>query len=98
MSQTIISRSEVNRINTLRGQDIRKRVRELRLTDMFITMAEIARIFGISRQRVFQILLEEGLPTKHLVRPVKKYQYNCLVCGKISANKFCSDECQKQWQ
>ena len=98
MSQTIISRSEVNRINTLRGQDIRKRVRELRLTAMFITMAEIARIVSISRQRVFQILLEEGLPIKHLRRPVKKYQYNCLVCGKISTNKFCSDECQKQWQ
>ena len=98
MSQTIISGPEVNRTNTLQGQDIRKRVRELRLTDMFMTMAEIARIVGVSRQRVFQILQEEGLPTKHLVRQSNKYRYSCLVCGKISTHKFCSDKCKEQWQ
>jgi hypothetical protein len=63
-----------------------------------MTLSEIARLVGISRQRVFQILQKEGLATKHLVMKINKYQYHCLECGKISTNKFCSDECQNQWQ
>ena len=97
VQQEIVGTLVINRTNAM-SADTRQRVKELRVTNPFMTMAEIARVVGITRQRVFQVLQEEGLPTKHLVRPVKKYQYSCLVCGKISTNKFCSNECQKQWQ
>jgi len=97
VQQEIVGTLVINRTNAM-SADTRQRVKELRVTNHFMTMAEIARVVGITRQRVFQVLQEEGLPTKHLVRPVKKYQYNCLVCGKISTNKFCSKECEKQWR
>ena len=91
-------RYEDNWTNNSRGSGTRQRVKELRMSNMFMSMSVIARLTGISRQRVFQILQEESLPTKHLVKPVKKDQYSCLICGKISPNKFCSNECQKQWR
>jgi hypothetical protein len=74
---------------------IRTRVKELRSCDLFMTMSEIGKKLNISRQRVFQILKEEGLPTR---RRIRKYLYECPVCGTISAFKFCSKECKKQWQ
>ena len=97
MVQRLVTRHK-DYFNILLRSNTSNRVKELRVSNLFMTMSEIARLVGISRQRVFQILQEEGLPTKHLVRPVNKYQYNCLVCGKISTNKFCSNECQKQWR
>ena len=96
MQQTLL-RYEENRTNNSGESDTRQRVKELRMSNRFISMSAIARLIGISRQRVFQILQEEGLPTKHLVKPVNKDQYSCPVCGKISTNKFCSNECKKQW-
>jgi transcription elongation factor Elf1 len=97
MQQTLLKYEE-NRTNNSWESDTRQRVKELRMSNMFMSMSAIARLIGISRQRVFQILQEEGLPTKHLVKPVNKAQYSCLACGKISPNKFCSSECQKQWR
>ena len=98
MPQTILSSPEVNRTKKFRGAYTCNRVKELRMFNPFMTMSDIARLVGISRQRVFQILQQEGLPTRHFIRQINKYQYKCLECGKISANKFCSEECQKQWQ
>jgi len=77
------------------SEDVRTRVKELRSSDLYMTMSEIGKKVNISRQRVFQILTAEGLPTKHRIR---KYLYECPVCGTISAFKFCSKECKKQWQ
>lgn len=51
--------------NSLCESNTRKRVIELRSVDLFMTMSEIAQKVGISRQRVYQILQKEGLPTKH---------------------------------
>ena len=95
--QTRLGKPKVGRIciSHLHESSTKKRVRELRLANLCMTMSEIADIVGISRQRVFQILQEEGLPTKHYI---KKYQYRCLVCGTIGNRKFCSDECKKKWQ
>ena len=98
MAQTLLTREENNVTNILLGLNTREQVRELRMSNLYMSMSAIARLIGISRQRVFQILQEEGLPTKHLVKPVNKDQYSCLVCGKISTNKFCSNECQKQYR
>ena len=97
MAQTLLTREENNVTNILLGLNTREQVRELRMSNLYMSMSAIARLIGISRQRVFQILQEEGLPTKHLVKPVNKDQYSCLVCGKISTNKFCSNECKTQW-
>ena len=98
MPQTQISRREANRTDFSLGSNTREQVKKLRISNLFMSMSAIARVIGISRQRVFQILQEEGLPTKHLVKPVNKDQYSCLACGKISPNKYCSNECQKQWR
>jgi len=74
---------------------IRTRVKELRSCDLFMTVSEIARKLKISRQRVHQILKQEGLPTKHRIQ---KYLYECPVCGTVSTFKFCTDECKKKWR
>ena len=58
-------------------------------------MSEIARNAGVSRQRVYQILKKEGLSAKH---HIKKYQYECPVCGTSSTHKFCSYECKIKWR
>ena len=58
-------------------------------------MSEIAREAGVSRQRVYQILKQEGLPTK---QKIKKYRYQCPVCGAISPKKLCSEECKIKWR
>ena len=86
---------QVNASNSSSESDNRKRVTDIRSTDLSVTMSEIGRMVGISRQRVYQILNEEGLATKH---PTKKYQYRCPECGAISTRKFCCVECKKRWQ
>ena len=80
--------------NPAAESNTRSQVRDLRSADLFMKMSEIARIVGVSRQRVYQILQEEGLPTK---QHVKKCLYACLVCGRITNHKFCSGECRKEW-
>jgi len=74
---------------------IRKQVIELRSSNIYMTMSDIAREVGISRQRAFQILQKAGLPTKYYINTTK---YACLVCGTVSLHKFCSNKCKKEWQ
>ena len=74
--------------------NIRERVKELRSSDLFMTMSEIARKVDAFWQRVFQILNGRRLPTG----ADKKFLYECPVCGTISAFKFCSEKCKKRWQ
>lgn len=77
--------------------DIRKQVRELRSAYLCMTMSEIAKKVGVSRQRVYQILQKDGFPTKHQ-HYVRKNLYECPVCGTTSEHKFCSDACKNKWQ
>jgi hypothetical protein len=74
---------------------VRRRVKELRNSDLFMTMSEIGQRLNISRHRVLQILKDEGLPTMHRIR---RYLCECPVCGATSVFKFGSKECKKQWQ
>ena len=75
--------------------DKRKQVKELRSNDLYIKMSKIAGIVGISRQRVYQILKEEGLPTISkrdgttipLLINKRRLNYICPVCGKLSSRK-----------
>lgn len=80
---------------SLPESDVRTRIRELRNSNLFMTMSDIGHKVNVSRQRVFQILKQEGLPTRHRIR---KYLYECPVCGMISAFKFCSKECKNKWR
>jgi AraC-like DNA-binding protein len=93
--RTLLELPKTRVLRPPRGSVVRKQVIELRSANLSMTMSEIARRVGMSRQRVFQILREAGLPTKHCVN-IKKYQ--CLECGAVSPHKFCSDECKKKWQ
>ena len=74
---------------------IKQRVIGLRSSDIYMTMSDIAREVGISRQRTYQILKKARLPTRHYSN---KTQYQCLVCGTVSARKLCSIKCRKEWQ
>jgi len=99
MPQTQLLRPAETRSYThkpLHSLNTREQVMELRSADLSMTMSEIANSLGISRQRVFQILRDEGLPTKRYIK-LKKRLYQCLVCGRISPREFCSDECKKKW-
>ena len=85
----------------LSESNIRQRITKLRKEDLLLTMSEIARRVNVSRQRVYQILKEEGLPTSHQIRienQIKKNLYGCPVCGTVTSLKFCSEECKKKWQ
>jgi hypothetical protein len=75
----------------------RQRVRDLRSLDSSMTMAKIGKQIGISRQRVYWLLRDEGLPTKHLIDKRPRNCYECPVCGTISRSEFCSDECKNKW-
>lgn len=61
-----------------------------------ITQSELADIAGVSRQRVAQIVEQNGLT--EYVRSREDMKRKCVVCGdKMDADKFgkyCSDECK----
>lgn len=90
-----MTKDKIDEFCSLAKTNTRKQVIELRCADLFMTLSDIAKRVNISRQRVHQILLEEGLPTKHLIQ---KYLYKCPVCGTVSTLKFCSVACKKKWQ
>lgn len=74
LPHTLYSRHEDNQnytLNPLHRLNTREQVRELRSANLCMTMSEIAKRVGVSRQRVFDILQEEGLPTKHYVSKKK---------------------------
>jgi len=77
--------------------ETRRKVIALRSLDLSMRMSQIGKQIGISRQRVYQILRDEGLPTKHLVTKHQTKCYACQVCGTISKSKFCCDECKNKW-
>jgi transcription elongation factor Elf1 len=85
---------KTERVKPQHESETRKLVKELRSASLSMTMSEIARKTNVSRQRVFAILKDEGLPTKH---QSSKLFYECPLCGNVSTSKFCSAECKKEW-
>jgi len=77
--------------------ETRRKVKALRALDLSMRMSQIGKKIGISRQRVYQILRDEGLPTKHLIIKHPAKCYTCPVCGTVSKSKFCCDECKNRW-
>jgi len=56
----------------------REAVLQLRKNNPAMSMSEISRVLEISRQRVFQILKIEGIPTR-----IKKPVFYCVRCDKV---------------
>jgi len=86
---------KTERVKPQYESETRKLVKELRSASLSMTMSEIARKTNVSRQRVFTILKDEGLPTSH---QASKLFYKCQVCGNVSTSKFCSADCKKKWE
>jgi DNA-directed RNA polymerase sigma subunit (sigma70/sigma32) len=55
---------------------------EYRLRNPCLTLEAVGKHFGISRQRVHQILVSKNQPTKHYIK--QKPTYKCLQCGKYT--------------
>ena len=92
------SKGHPQKIRKTSGEsETRQKVRALRSLDLSLRMSQIGKQIGISRQRVYQILRDEGLPTKHLITKRQTKCYACPVCGTISKSKFCCDECKNKW-
>ena len=71
--------------------NIRQLIRMIRLTHPEYALQTIGNMVGRSRERVRQILAEEGLPTKHTS---PKLQKQCKRCKNLHYNKiYCSQEC-----
>jgi len=65
-----------------------------RKNNLCATMQDIGIKYGVSRERVRQILCRAGLPTKKWVQ-----MYQCNQCGKEMRRKgvFCSRQCEHQY-
>ena len=73
-------------------QTTKEKVLALRAGNPLIPAADIARHIGVSRERVRQLLVILGLPTRVLFVPTF---HLCGVCGAPSRNpSFCSRKCQ----
>ena len=58
------------------------------------TLQEIGNAFGLTRERIRQILKQNHLSTK-ATRP-SPYRFNCLNCGIKSKRRFCSKKCYSE--
>ena len=67
----------------------------LKESQPYLTLPAIAMKLGVTKQRIFRILKEEGLPTKGLYQR-KKLVY-CPVCNSPTPNKqkVCPGQCKE---
>ena len=71
---------------------VRAGVKRTREANPCATLQQIGDKYGITRERVRQILLHDKLPTAAIIE--KRIIY-CLNCGKETPNaKFCNQECR----
>ncbi len=71
----------------------RSYIKRLRVNNPCISASSIARRVGVSRERVRQILTDEGLSTRRYIQ-----KYVCAGCGKITNNtRFCSRKCRHEY-
>ena len=72
---------------------VRKWVVNIRRGNPCAKLYQIAQRVGVTKERVRQILYDEGLPTSAVILRIA-----CMVCGKRTRNKkFCSHECQLEY-
>ena len=65
-----------------------------RLEHPTLTLAEIGKEFGVSRQYVHKVLKQTGTPTLRAKKRTVKY---CLVCGTASDLMVCRGKCHFQY-
>jgi len=68
----------------------------LRETQPYLTLPAIAQRLGVTKQRIFRILKDEGLPTKGLYQ--RKRLVYCPICHNPTPNKqkVCPGECKEE--
>ena len=68
---------------------------ETRIKNPCATLDEVGVKFGVTRERIRQILKKHGEPTMHFIQT-----YLCIQCGKDMGNKkklFCDPECYHKY-
>jgi hypothetical protein len=70
-------------------------IAKMRHDNPCLTLQQIGNKYGISRERVRQVLAKQGTTTKHYI----KRQYSeCLNCGKQTTNKlYCTKKCRTDY-
>ena len=72
-------------------------VEQARMKNPCATLEQIGQKFGVSRERIRQILQRANLPTRRFVQ----HNFICLQCGKEFTCKwprrFCSPECSRRY-
>lgn len=81
---------------------LKLKVKRSRRNNPCYTLRQIGEQYGVTRERVRQILKEEGLRTKAVGTLYYKTSNPrfCLNCGKVrldSRKNFCSRKCQKEY-
>ena len=68
----------------------------LRESKPYLTLPAIAEMLGVTKQRIFRILKQEGLPTKGLYQ--RKRLVYCPVCSSPTPNKqkVCPGRCREE--
>ncbi len=71
-------------------------IAKMRHDNPCLTLQQIGNKYGISRERVRQVLAKQGAITKHYH---EKILYTCLNCGKVTPNKsgICSKKCKTDY-
>ncbi len=59
-----------------------------------LTLAEIGKKFGVSRQYIHKVLKQTNTPTKRAKKQTVKY---CLICGKNGSRSVCTGKCHFQY-
>lgn len=84
--------------------EVRKiKIKRMRRNNPCNTLVQIGSRYGVTRERVRQILKEAGLPTKAEGNLCYNYpnQRFCLNCGKVrlysTQPKFCSAKCRTEY-
>jgi hypothetical protein len=82
-----------------RNRKFHDKVVNLRMKNPCMTLQSMGDIFGLTRERIRQILKSENKPTVHL-----RQHFICTVCGieflkrkGDCNNAFCSAECYHRW-
>ena len=67
----------------------------LRIHEPYLTLPEIGKRLGVSKQRIFTILKQEGMPTKGIYQ--RKILVYCPVCHNPTPNKqsVCPGKCKE---
>jgi hypothetical protein len=77
------------------GKERTEAIKKERQLNLCMTMADIGRKFGVTREDVRQVLSKAGLPTRKW-----KQSFICSYCGKLltgHGSMFCSRECYKNY-